>query len=188
MTGISNDELCETISDIYLDDLNEVIKDKLPDLLNKPEYWKTLVINRRKPFTYRAYTYIGRLRVCLHRFEVCEEEEAFLHPHPWDGAFKLLEGSYLMKVGISKDRKSHPDFATKIKLTAGCQYAMTNPLTFHAITPLSECYTVMLNGTPYSSAIAHEDVKTTKGKDLQEMTPEELLKHLKKYKELLGCV
>lgn len=181
------DNIPETIADIYLDELDIIINNKLPDLLNKPEYWKTLVINRRKPFTYRAFTYIGQLRICLHRFEVCDEEEAFLHPHPWDGAFRLLQGSYIMKVGISKDRISKPDFAAKVILTPGCQYAMTNPLSFHAITPISECFTVMLNGTPYKPDFAHQDVKTTKGKDLQEMSPNELLTHLNKYKELLGC-
>ncbi len=65
----------------------------IPSLIDSPAEWGSLVINRRKPFTYRAFTTWRGYRVCLHRFESCDEEEAVLHPHAWPGAFAIVQGS-----------------------------------------------------------------------------------------------
>jgi len=80
----------------------EILRDKIPDICKSVQSvvrgeesldeWGSLVINRRKPHTYRVFRQFGEYRVCLHRFESCSEEEAFPHPHPWPGAFLLLKG------------------------------------------------------------------------------------------------
>ena len=63
--------------------------------------WDSLIVNRRKPHTYRAFTFDGDLRICLHRFEPCEASEAFMHPHPWPGAFLVLDGQGGLRPGLA---------------------------------------------------------------------------------------
>lgn len=144
--------------------------------------WSSLIVNRRKPWTYRAFTnfdYEGQnFRMCLHRFATCDEHESFLHPHPWPGAFLIVQGSYLMGVGTSPDRFSKPTEAAKFLMNQGSRYSIVNPLTWHSVTPLTECHTIMVNGEPWDSETAHTDVRTTKGKDLDSMSDEDLSVHL----------
>ena len=165
--------------------LEEALK-LIPKLAEDPSIWSSLVINRRKPFTYRAFTQLGDIRVCLHRFEGCDPEEAFYHPHPWAGAFTILEGSYRMKVGYSADRFSEPKSVTTVIMVAGSKYEIVNPLTWHTVEPLTDVvYTVMVNSEPWGGDFAHTQVRTTKGKDLESMSVEQLREHLGKFQELL---
>lgn len=144
--------------------------------------WDSLIINRRKPVTYRAFTMLGDIRLCLHKFEYIDNksEEAFLHPHPWPAAFYIVAGAYLMEVGYTNDRQEKdPKVIYKTELRAGSSYEIADPLTWHRITPItSEVYTVMLNGPAWSPDVAHTAVRTTKGKDLEKMTPDALASHL----------
>lgn len=162
----------------------------LPALMERREIWSSLIVNRRKPWTYRAFTkfeYEGlNYRICLHRFEVCDEEESFLHPHPWPGAFQILRGSYIMNIGYSADRFSKPASVAKTILSAGSRYAITNPLTWHSVTPLEECYTIMVNAEPWDTkSVAHAEVRTTKGKDLDSMSGEDLSVHFATFRKLV---
>jgi hypothetical protein len=43
----------------------------------------------------------------------------------------------------------------------------------------------MLNGEPWENA--HASTRTTKGKDLQQMTDSELADHLLKFNDLINC-
>ncbi len=165
-----------------LDKLDEALK-LLPNLLNDKANWDSLIINRRKPHTYRVFTILPNgLRLCLHKFDPCCMDEAFLHPHPWPGAFILLEGSYRMKVGYSKSRTELPADVLEVILTKGCKYEIINPLTWHSVTPLEPVYTIMVNGEPWDENTAHVDVRTTKGKDLNKMPEGELEIFLGKFK------
>lgn len=159
----------------------------LPELLEKREVWDSLIVNRRKPYTYRVFTKLpSGHRVCLHKFDKCSDHEAFAHPHPWPGAFKILSGAYRMEVGYSVDRESPSNPVISTIMTAGSYYEITNPLTWHSVIPLEETWTVMVNGEPWTADVAHKDVRTTKGKDLDKMPEEELLAHLTKFKSLIG--
>jgi len=168
-----------------LDKLHEILQN-LPNLLSKTEKWESLVINRRKPYTYRVFTQLENgLRICLHKFESCDIHEAFSHPHPWPGAFIILKGSYLMKIGYSLDRTSPMLDVMSTKLNKWCEYEMTTPLSWHSVIPLETTYTVMVNGTPWDPDIAHSNVRTTKGKDLEKMPEKELKEHLNMFKDLV---
>lgn len=156
-----------------LDLLDDVLK-AIPDLMDHPAEWGSLVINRRKPYTYRAFTTWRGYRVCLHRFEACDEEEAVLHPHPWPGAFAIVQGSYLMGVGYSDDRLAQPRQVLRTILGPGSRYEIVGPLTWHSVVPREECYTLMVNGEPWPSDVAHAEVRTTQGKGLQPMSAAEL--------------
>lgn len=168
----------------YLGKLNYVVAN-LPQLLftAKREDWKSLIINRRKPHTYRVFRQFGNYRVCLHKFEGCDEHESFLHPHPWPGAFCIIHGKYLMNVGYSVDLVQKPHFVYRQLQVTGSRYEIVEPKAWHSVTPLGgEVYTLMLNGVPWEPGVHHESTVTTKGKDLQSMTPKELEDFLEEYR------
>ena len=144
-----------------------LINGQLYDKLQHPEEWDSLIINRRKPYTYRVFTMIGTLRVCLHRFDECSNTESFIHPHAWPAAFTILRGKYEMKIGRSLNTLDKPTEFHSLILAKDSFYEMVDPLEWHAITPLQETHTIMINGPNYDHP--HIDVRTTKGKDLEKM-------------------
>lgn len=168
-----------------LEELNKTLL-SLPTLLDEPEIWDSLIINRRKPHTYRIFTQVGDNRICLHKFDVCNREEAFKHPHPWPGAFKVLKGKYQMFVGHSIDLQAQPREVATFIVSAGSSYEIVSPHTWHSVIPLETTYTVMVNGPPFE--YQHKEVRTTKGKDLEKMTKDELLESLEVFKALIGIV
>jgi hypothetical protein len=168
-----------------LTDILKILPDKLDDL----SLWDSLIINRRKPFTYRAFFIFEdgaykNIRVCLHRFDPCDESDAFFHPHPWPSAMKVLAGSYKMKLGYSQTLTSKPEFMMEEVLAAGSTYSMTEPKCWHSVQPLSDCFSVMINGQPWGEQ-AYEFAPTTRGKDLNKMSPNDLKSHLDIFKILL---
>lgn len=163
----------------------ESILNILPSLLDDPARWDSLVINRRKPVTERIFTQVGEYRVCLHRFDICDTTESFVHPHSWPMAVKLLTGCYKMKIGTAASKIGQPTAYSELILPSGSMYAMTDPLVFHSVTPLEVTHTVMVNGPSFDESIRHIEVRTTKGKDLDRLSGEELKLYLKWFKDLL---
>lgn len=159
----------------------------LPDLIEGGYLnWDSLIINRRKPHTYRIFTDFGDYRICLHRFDVCDDHESFYHPHPWPGAFVVLQGAYMMDVGMSIDRFGHPLNVASFCLRPNSMYEITNPLTWHKITPLEPTYTVMINGKPWDKeTVAHTAVRTTQGKDLDKMSLVDITNELVRFAALI---
>lgn len=162
--------------------LGEAMSD-LPELTKDASRWDSLVINRRKPHTYRIFTQLANgLRLSLHRFSPCDADEAFFHPHPWPGAFCVLQGRYRMEVGRSKDRTVSPDHAITVVLEPFSRYEIISPLTWHTVVPAVETYTVMVNGPPWPAEVAHINVRTTRGKDLGKMADSEVLDELLRFR------
>lgn len=193
------------VLDKILEDLPEMIRAPLrvtPALRNGSlDYWDSLIINRRKPHTYRVFTMVANLRVCLHRFEMCDEDEAFEHPHPWPGAFVVLAGHYRQRVSYAPSRQDRPRReAMDMILAPGAKYSIVNPLTWHSVQPIivdgyqppsctdaypPSAYSVMINGFPWPKDTAHVAAPTTAGKDLDRMSEEDLKKHLNTFLSLL---
>ena len=89
-----------------------------------------------------------------------------------------------MKVGFASDElNSEFDHCLTLDLTAGSKYVMTEPCTSHSVQPLETCWSVMVNLPP--SDLQHKDAPTTKGKDLDQMSDQEIKEHLLKFQELL---
>jgi hypothetical protein len=175
----------------YIDKLNysiPVVKNWIDDSLefNSFRLWNSLIINRRKPHTYRVFAMLGDCRICLHRFEPCSEAEAFIHPHPWPAAFKILGGSYRQWVGRSNSLQDAPDEVMDSVLHKDSMYEITDPLIWHSVEPLETSYTIMLNGPVWE--VQHKETRTTKGKDLESMNEEDLRDHLKVFQALLKDV
>lgn len=172
---------------MYLAKLLELLESRtLLDMVNDHSIWDSLIVNKRKPYTYRVFTHLqSGERICLHKFDPCDTHESFIHPHPWPGAFIILEGGYKMELFLSADREARPKYVCQILLQAPSSYEITNPMTWHGVTPLVTTYTVMINGPAWPADETHMSVRTTKGKDLAKMPHVELITHLTKFKDLL---
>lgn len=169
-----------------LETLHELLSDPiLYSALNESSIWDSLIINRRKPYTYRVFTMYNDLRICLHEFEDCSETESFAHPHAWPAAFTVLDGGYNLKIGRSKNTIDTPKDWHTLNIMKGSSYEMVDPLEWHAITPFEKTTTIMINGPNYT--MPHSAVRTTKGKDLERMSEKDKEKFLKRIKYLLGA-
>jgi hypothetical protein len=170
-----------------LDELDQSLRSSLPSLLTQPAKWDSLIVNRRKPHTYRVFTTLENgLRLCLHRFNPCDTHEAFRHPHPWPGAFIVLDGSYIMETWLARDREDkNPQPVAKNIMRKWSAYEITNPMTWHSVVPLETTYTIMVNGEPFPPEIAHTEVRRTGGKDLDKMPEADLLDHLSLFRQFV---
>ena len=145
--------------------------------INDASLWGSLVINKRKPHTYRAYLQHEDYRICLHRFEACEPEDSFAHPHPWPSSMVVLSGEYEMAVGHTSDLTSgEQSHVIRVKLSAGSTYDMMDRETWHQVIPRSQCYSLMVNGPRWENA--HRYAPSTGGKGLEEMSEQILKDHL----------
>lgn len=185
-----------------LDKLHQIMV-QLPDMVLDIERWDSLIVNLRKPHTYRVWTMEGDLRICLHRFELCDSEEAFAHPHPWPAAFKVLEGHYRQTIWTSATLDSDKGRRPVADMVAGpgFEYSIESPLTWHNVQPIevdghkshravgifpTSAFSVMVNSAPWPKGGMHVQAPTTAGKDLDRMSQGDLENHLGVFGELLG--
>jgi hypothetical protein len=152
--------------------------------LDDPAAWTSIVIDRRKPHTYRAFTMWGETRICLHRFEPCEPDDSFPHPHPWPSSMLILDGTYEMRVGHTPDLESgEPAEVIRLSLGRGSIYEMNERQTWHQVIPRTRCFSLMINGPYWEDA--HRRAPRTAGKGLQAMSDSDLLSHLEQFRILL---
>lgn len=150
-----------------IDKLQDLLPQVLDSLTNGDDEWDSLVINRRKPHTYRMFKHFDGLRVCCHVFDQCDEEDAFAHPHPWPGAFLILSGEYIHTVGFSPDLQSQPTFLYREIVRPFMMYEIVHKQTWHKVQPTVRTHTIMVNGEPWDG---HNETRTTKGKDLDRLS------------------
>lgn len=111
------------------------LETELNDLLYQPEIWQSMDIIYDKPHVERVWCRWNQYRVNLYVSYPCKKEEAFLHPHPWASAVKILSGKYEMLLGYGIGEKP-PAVTTKMVLTEGSAYEMTHIDLWHSIRPL----------------------------------------------------
>lgn len=168
-----------------LEKLEQILGYKLGEMAHDVSRWDSIIINKRKPYTYRAFTMFEDVRISLHKFDPCDKTESFYHPHPWPGAFCILKGGYEMELGISPDRFSEPKDVCKTIMRRNSRYEIVDPLVWHKITPLETTYTVMINSPPWDSNTAHTQIRTTQNKNLGKIDDKALQKHLSTFRTLL---
>lgn len=166
----------------------ETLKSLMPDILASidDDDWDSLIINRRKPHTYRIFKSFeppSDLRVCLHVFDACDAEDAFPHPHPWPGAFLMLQGEYIHTVGYSLDLESPPTFLYREVIRPFTMYEITHKQTWHTVQPTQRTFTVMINGPAWEG---HTETRTTKGKDLDSLSKGAMIALKTDFKHLIG--
>ncbi len=167
-----------------IDTLQALIVQEVYNDLRTHIGWNSLIVNRRKPWTYRVYRQYDDIRICLHAFDPCSSDESFRHPHPWPGAFLLLKGSYVHTTGFAPDLEQEPTKWYREILGPHSMYEITDRTQFHSVQPLCRTYTIMANGPAWDSP--HSMTRRTKGKDLDKMNPSELQEHLDEFQSLLG--
>lgn len=146
--------------------------------------WESIVINKRKPHTYRAFIMVDDFRICLHRFEACTADDSFAHPHPWPSSMLVLSGTYDMQVGYSDDLDDgKPDPVIEVTLNAGSMYHMHQRQTWHKVIPRTQCFSLMVNGPRWEKP--HRRAPSTGGKGLEAMSNDLLMAHLASCKSLL---
>lgn len=145
--------------------------------------WNSLIVNRREPHTYRAFGFVGDNRICLHRFDPCQEDDSFWHPHPWPCRVLVLQGEYCMRMGVSSTLENEPEEEGYFNLGRFSSYDMTNPKGWHSVIPRTTCYSLMINGKPWETP--HVKAPTTKGKDLDKFTDTQMIEHISVFKVLL---
>lgn len=162
------------------------LKNMLPVIKNLCSYediWDSLIINRRKPHTTRVFTQLNEYRICLHRFEAASKSDCFAHPHGWPSAVLILDGAYWQEIGISKDLHSEPEWIYEENLQDGSSYSISNNRVWHKVVPYRTTYTIMINGKPFEEQ--HDEVRTTKGKDLEKLDKNAKLAFLSKFETLI---
>ena len=58
---------------------------------------------------------------------------------------------------------------------------MMSPLGGHSVQPITQCWSIMINGKPWDKKVAHQNAPTTKGKDLEKMSNKHLGDHLTQF-------
>lgn len=121
----------------------------MPRLLSEREAWHGMDITYNKPHIRRAWREWGQGRVYVHWIDGCFKEEAYMHPHPWPSAIRILEGKYTMRLGFKRDDKV--EVISTQEFIKGSAYEMTNPLGWHSIQPQSGSFvlSLMVTGTPF---------------------------------------
>lgn len=164
--------------------IDKMAREIYDGILEGPNKWDSLVINKRKPHTHRLFRMFGDYRVCLHVFDPCKENESFGHPHPWPATFLILNGGYEQYIGESADLWHSVDlFGFKSELSSYTKYEITDPYIWHKIVPWTRTHTLMINGPDFKNK--HMLTKTTKGKDLDKLSTPQKLDKLDYFREYL---
>jgi hypothetical protein len=157
--------------------LKNIEKDQILDLLDKPEIWKTKLIDYEPPIVERVYTTIGDCRLSLHWIHPCTE--ALVHPHVWESGMHIIEGTYEMGL-FYPDGEGMLQEVSKIICYENFYYEMMNRKAEHYVKPIGDiCKTVMLTGQPIWK---ENDMIVNKALvDLSEERKGEILNYYKKY-------
>lgn len=120
----------------------------LPELL-LPEHdglWNSVDVDYEPPRVERVWRQWGDLRIYLHFIHPCPLEQALFHPHPWESAMGIHEGSYKMLLGYGSG-ETRPPARHLVILGPGSRYQMTDPDEWHCAAPDGGiAKTVMITG------------------------------------------
>ncbi len=153
------------------------IEAQILPLLKQPDKWKSKLIDYEPPIVERVYTQLGDYRLSLHFIYPCEE--SLIHPHVWESAMHVIDGTYEMGLFSNEGELKN---VSKIISTGEFYYEMLERNSQHYIKPVnSVCKTVMLTGLPIWK---ENDMKVNKELiDLSETRKNSILNYFKEYYE-----
>jgi len=159
-----------------------IVEKNLPALLYSLEGWTSLDVDYEPPRVERLWMQIDTIRIYLHRIHPCET--ALFHPHPWPSAVRVLSGRYEMAMGHRSDGMNMPPCVTsRLILTAGAAYEMTDEDSWHSVRPLDgPSLSVMVTGIPYTRSRRHPG----KDKTLNPLSDVQATDLLRAFQNLLG--
>lgn len=140
-----------------IDKLKQIEDKVILDLLQKPDEWKTLMIDYHPPIVERCWAQVGNYRILLHFIHKCEVKDALFHPHPWPSAMHVISGKYEMGLGFGPGLAEPEKMCTLLLENGGAYYDMTHIDGWHYVRPVEGvCATVMLIGKPWG----REEIKS----------------------------
>jgi len=182
-----------------IEELKDIEKHVLADLLKNPSIWNTVDVNYHQPRVERLWTQVGESRLMLHVIHPCAPGESLYHPHPWPSAMHILKGKYETGVAhrLPPGFSQFMDVENYIKIKGegeeeniylrqifrseaveGTCIEMLDPAGWHFVRPIEDpCYTLMLIGKPFEKK-DDQDVPKTWGKlpELEEVRKLEILR------------
>ena len=192
-----------------IEELKEIERTVLMDLLRNPSIWNTLDVDYHPPRVERLWTQLaGDQRLMLHIIHPCKEEEALYHPHPWPSAMHILDGKYCMGIGVRNDSlisgKWNGDKKTvewfgnvvksrvpireicKVELKAGDYYNMLDVKGWHRVFPIGEpCMTLMLIGKPWDKNVLDDRDVLIKTETLEQISDDRKQEILEKARDII---
>lgn len=192
-----------------INELKNIEKTILLDLLKNPLIWNTLDVDYHHPRVERLWTQIEDSRLMLHVIHPCESSESLYHPHAWPSVMHVLKGKYEMGLAMpyspgfielhglngywrgNKSTLIRPTDSHWIKeicrleLSGDNYYSMLEPKGWHSVRPINEpSYTIMYSGPLYDE---HQRVKINKTwGELKPLSDERKLEILKIFLELFN--
>lgn len=187
-----------------IEELKQIEKTVLMDLLRNPSIWNTLDVNYHHPRVERLWTQIAESRLMLHIIHPCETSEALYHPHPWPSAMHIIKGKYetgiahrlppgfnqfldvetYIKIKGKEDANIYLRQLSKFEAAEGTYIEMIDPAGWHYVRPFDGvCVSLMLIGKPWDNK-DDQDVPKQWGK-LPELTEERKLEILSEVKDRL---
>ena len=149
-------------------------------LLTKNHSWNSLWVNYHKPYVERLWVQWGEFRISLHKIYPCKKDEELFHPHPWPMASYILKGEYEMGVGYSQNSEIEPLLATRLIISDGSSYEITNPNCWHYVRPINDpSYSLMVTGKPWVNKPESKALK------LKPINPERKVKLMSEFKKLI---
>lgn len=159
----------------------------IKELLKYPNVWKTLDVDYFPPRVERLYTIWNGYRIHLHVIHPTDQP-CLMHKHRWPSAMKLLKGSYEMGLAywtheIAAKNAFIIPILSKLLLTAGSYYEMTQTDTLHYVKPTGEpSYSIMITCDLYPEAYKLRQEQVTK--ELQPLSNPRKIEILNIFKKL----
>lgn len=172
----------------------ELAEAMLPELLLRPEEWKSVYIDYQPPHLMRIFIQIGCVRINLHYFMPTADvsaaqqlsdayNENLYHPHAWASAMRIVFGRYMQYMGMATCRglDAVPPKEGPFEYQAGGCYAMEHPWEWHQVIPYPNeaVMTVMVTVIPPDW---DQDVPRS-NQPLRPLTPDELEFMFTKFRE-----
>ena len=127
----------------------------LPELIMMPDLWNTLNVDYFPPKVERLWMqYDKEHRLFIHVIHPTDEYCLF-HKHRWEGAFKMLRGSYEMGLSMSEKEVTNEEahalpVVAKFIIAPGTYYEMTYTHGLHYVRPIGEpSLSLMMTGNLY---------------------------------------
>jgi len=133
--------------------LKEVEVNLLPELLYKPERWKSVYVDYEPPFVERLwYQLDADHRLFLHHIAPCNVGESLWHPHPWPSIVKVMRGSgYEHGIGYDTTGQGSCPIGMVQVVHGEMTYEMSDPHAWHYVRPLWPSWSLMITGKPFEN-------------------------------------
>lgn len=157
------------------------IEENLPILIHPDNQhnWKSLEITYEEPHVWRLWIPIllenNYYRLCIHKIFKCKNSNPLYHPHDWPSAMKILNGIYIMNVGVENA------ILSTVELCSGSYYEMSNFKSFHSVNPQTDSVlSLMLMGNFYCNRLPFPK-PSEKQKSLSDDMRESMFLEVSKY-------